>query len=477
MSLVVDMDILKQIIQPISADSAVGVLLVDDSQLHFIDDELMKVGSLSHASIAWEKVAESALDLLSNKTKDIKVLTSYLQCLQQDADVEELLFSLQVMEAFLKHYWSDAHPKPGDKGKSVRNRFYKQIIQRSVQAIKRAEIGERTNSKVTSVLASLEKVILELELDLELFAGLKAAFSSQQRSKVVAIDEEKETSEEANPAGAEQAPTVPKVYFDAKNERATRQSLYTMAYFLNASDPSNAIGYRVRRNALWFSIWQLPSVKNENVTELAAYSVDRFSDYCGLIEKSANLELLNKLERSIEQSPYWFDGHYLSFQLSNKLNLPKVASAIRQELQEFVSRFPEILNFKANDASDFASKETKQWLSQSTGADNSANSEQSAEHNWQKQFSQVQELCAQSGLNSALNFVNTQLQQATNTRDHYYWRLINADLLNQQQLTTLAKNEYQVLLNNVQGMSMDDWEPSFAGHIKQSLENMDNLGL
>ena len=74
----------KKIAEPIHQDSPVGEALIDDEQLDFIDNELMKVGSLSHSSIAWVQVEEKALNILCNKSKDIKVLANYMQCLQQE---------------------------------------------------------------------------------------------------------------------------------------------------------------------------------------------------------------------------------------------------------------------------------------------------------------------------------------------------------------------------------------------------------
>ncbi len=471
------MDILDRIIQPISEKNALGKALKEDPRLDFIDEEMMKVGSLSHGSIEWGKVEELAVELLQTQTKDIKLLSNLLQCLQQDTNLEGVLLSLKVLTVFVNAYWFDAYPVPGEKGKGLRARFYKQIMQRNSKAIKRTAVSSEDKEKITQVLADLEAALSSVELDLALFVSLQLAFKEREAEPLEVLETPAlMTGDTADAEKTQLAPQVPSVYFDPKNERATRQSLFSMAGFLNTTDDKADLGYRVRRNALWFSIWQLPSTKQGNITELAAFSQDRYMDYAGLIEKQPSLALLNKIERSIEQSPYWFDGQHLSYLLCQKLGYEKVATAIKQELQSFVERLPEIVNYQAQDGSAFASAKTLQWLEQSpSNAGYSGSGE--VYDNWQEQYQKLLQMSEEQGLNQALLHINMQLSKSGSVREQYYWRLLSADLLSQQQLSALAKNEYQVLLNNIKGMSVDDWEPSFSGLLQQSLANIDNSGL
>ena len=467
---------LTKVTAPINVNSAIGKLLQDDEQLSFIEDEMMKVGSLSHGSIAWEKVKATAINILETKSKDIKVLSNLLQCLQQEGNLESTLLSIKVFSSFITQYWFDAYPVPGKKGEKLRQRYFKQIMQRSIQAVKKLDSMQQSSDAIDETLDEFVKSLESAEIEKEHAEGLKLAF--QGLSQIRESDEtEAGSADGLNVENSiKAAPDAPDVYFDAKNERATRQALFSMAYFLNQVHPKSSIGYRVRRHALWFSIWQLPQVKKEQVTELAAFSVDRFIEYQQKIETEPSIELLNKIERSIEQSPYWFDGHYLSYKLCKTLGFTEVTMAMKEELEGFISRFSQIIHYKAIDGSGFAGIETQKWLNlQDKSTANNVSMTRSED--WLEEYQQLQVLADAQGLSASLVQVNQQLKNAKDTRECFYWRLLNADLLNQQQLTSMAKNEYQVLLDNVKGMSIDDWEPSFSGHIKQSLDNMDQTGL
>ena len=63
-----------QVLGAIPGESAVGESLAEDSALEFLEDEVMKGGSLAHNDIDWNKVESVALQLLADRSKDIKVL-------------------------------------------------------------------------------------------------------------------------------------------------------------------------------------------------------------------------------------------------------------------------------------------------------------------------------------------------------------------------------------------------------------------
>lgn len=62
--------------KPISSSNPVGERLVDHPLFDFIEDQMMKVGSLSHASVQWDEVEHSTLKLLGEQSKDIKLLVT-----------------------------------------------------------------------------------------------------------------------------------------------------------------------------------------------------------------------------------------------------------------------------------------------------------------------------------------------------------------------------------------------------------------
>lgn len=55
--------------KPISSSNPVGERLVDHPLFDFIEDQMMKVGSLSHASVQWMKWSTALSNCLVNRVK------------------------------------------------------------------------------------------------------------------------------------------------------------------------------------------------------------------------------------------------------------------------------------------------------------------------------------------------------------------------------------------------------------------------
>ncbi len=98
----------RSISQPIPGESAVGERLVDDPLFDFVEDQMMKVGSLSHADVQWDEVEHSVVKLLAEKSKDIKLLTYLLQCLHHQASPARFILSFELMASFMSQYWKIA---------------------------------------------------------------------------------------------------------------------------------------------------------------------------------------------------------------------------------------------------------------------------------------------------------------------------------------------------------------------------------
>jgi len=116
--------------RPISEENPVGELLSDNPLFEFIEEQMMKVGALSHGSVQWEKVECSILELLSQKTKDIKLLVHLLQCLHHQVSPVRFIVSIEVMSDFISQYWEKSFPVPGRKGARSRDKFFSLMIQR-----------------------------------------------------------------------------------------------------------------------------------------------------------------------------------------------------------------------------------------------------------------------------------------------------------------------------------------------------------
>ena len=124
-----------QVLNPIPGDTGVGESLAEDSTLEFLEDEIMKVGSLAHNDIDWHKVESEALKLLADRSKDIKVLGFVMLSLQRGGDGERFALSLYLLHRVLDDWWENAWPYPGAKGQRARKMLFTQMLQRALKAV------------------------------------------------------------------------------------------------------------------------------------------------------------------------------------------------------------------------------------------------------------------------------------------------------------------------------------------------------
>jgi type VI secretion system protein VasJ len=108
--------------QSISQDSPAGSPVASDARLEFIANQMIKVGSLAHGEVDWDKTEQKMIHILCTQRKDIKLLSHLLQCLQNQATAERF-----VLAGFIATWWGTCYPVQGKKGERIRRRFFAQM--------------------------------------------------------------------------------------------------------------------------------------------------------------------------------------------------------------------------------------------------------------------------------------------------------------------------------------------------------------
>jgi len=450
-----------KILKPISSDNPVGEKLLEDTLLDFIESQMMKVGSLSHADVQWDEVEKSALSLLESKTKDLKLLTYLLQCLQHKTTPERFTLSINVLSDFMGAFWQICFPAPGDRGLLPRRKFFSQIANRSMQAAEKLDVAmfdSDLKGELDKAVASLKAAAEALSLPLDHIEAMESSLTRKfafltQKNEVNKAAEAKKAESGSGQAESKAA----KIEIDGSSDRAVKQTLLKVSDFLSDLDGSEALVLRLRRFAVWQSIKALPEVDANGQTQLMPVSPDRIREYEEHLQRGADLALWRKVEQSLTVSPFWFDGHFLSYRIATKLNKSDCAQAIQTELLSFVKRLPKVLECSFKSAIPFANEETQKWLS---SVEEQSSNQNAMSIGWDEKRKEAFSLAKEGGLSVALGMLNEGLKQSKEPRDSVYWRMLLADTLKQNKLAAMAVEQYETLQTQVQDMSVSDWEPS-----------------
>ena len=465
----------EPVLAVLSGEHPAGERLSEDATMEYLENEIMKVGSLAHTGVEWSKVEGESLRLLADTSKDLKVLGFLLVCLQRGGDGERFALSLLLLHRVLDSWWGDAWPYPGAKGKRARKMLFTQMLQRALKEVGTVSfdpgVGDGRPYCLT-LLSKLDEQAKDRELpDDDLFSLRRAVEKLPSHAEVtepakapaqdpasVATGQNQESQSQATTAGAV---SLGSLTLDSSNERAMRQSLLKVADLLTELTPSEPLGYQLRRYALWQSITSVPPTRDGAKTDLAAVSADRVADYREALDKSPDQALWQRIEQSLSVSPFWLEGHWLSAQVAGALGHHNCAESIRQAVKAFVDRLPELADTTFNDGAPFLPKAAADWLF-SGPAKGGAGVGASA---WESAYEDAKGTLEQKGLAPAMQILEEGLEGAREPRDRFYWRLMSSQLMKDSGMKGLAKQQIQNLREQTRDTTLTDWEPGLMARL------------
>ncbi|MFQ2226283.1 type VI secretion system protein TssA [Aeromonas hydrophila] len=440
-----------------------GAVLADEPRWDYVETELVKLGSLAHSQVDLNAVAEACLGLLESRTKDMRVLAQLLRCLQHPAKATPLGAAISLLEAWIQAYWLLAWPGNA----SQKQRLMVQIVKRFEGALPRI-CESASAAELAQLLAQaeqLERVWLAQcpdkgELLDPLVMGLKRAQRQQvaqaeanaagqpQSSGAVAAGSPVSVASTASGAGVD---------VDSSNDRAWRQTQLKVAELLIERQPEAAVGYRLRRHAVWAGITAVPMSGAGNKTPLAPMSADMVDEYRAAMN-APDQGLWQRIEQSLTLAPYWFEGHRLSAEVAQKLGFGAVAQAIAEELGTFLQRLPALRELAFSDGSPFLSPECSRWLQPAKSGRAGSGEAGLAE--------EVAQRHGEQGVAAALALLDERIAQLKEPRDRFHALLVQAELLAQEGMEALARQHYQHLWQEASRLGLSHWEPGLVNRLE-----------
>ncbi|WP_336291862.1 type VI secretion system protein TssA [Aeromonas dhakensis] len=452
-----------------------GAVLADEPRWDYVETELVKLGSLAHSQVDLNAVAEACLGLLESRTKDMRVLAQLLRCLQHPAKATPLGAAISLLEAWIQAYWLLAWPGNA----SQKQRLMVQIVKRFEGALPRI-CESASAAELAQLLAQaeqLEQVWLAQcpdkgELLDPLVMGLKRAQRQQvaqaqadaagqpQSSGAAAASNPASAGPSASGAGAmllSGGGGSAGIDVDSSNDRAWRQTQLKVAELLIERQPDAAVGYRLRRHAVWAGITAVPMSGAGNKTPLAPMSADMVDEYRAAMN-APDQGLWQRIEQSLTLAPYWFEGHRLSAEVAQKLGFGAVAQAIAEELGAFLQRLPALRELAFSDGSPFLSPECSRWLQPAKGGSAGSGETGLAE--------EVAQRHGEQGVAAALALLDERIAELKEPRDRFHALLVQAELLAQEGMEALARQHYQHLWQEASRLGLSHWEPGLVNRLE-----------
>jgi type VI secretion system protein VasJ len=449
-----------------------------DPRWEYIDAALLKLGTLQHAQVDTARVCECALQLLESRSKDLRLLTQLLRALLQAAGSEQLLLALQLLSLWLAEFGPQQQVPPP----ATRQRLLEQNLDRLQGACARLTtqlspcqqhaLREQASRLEALCLAQFPELATATDKLGRQIAGLivQAADTTQLLASPAPLPHSTTCTSAAmgdiGPANDASISRETDSFVPQSTDRdalleqlsaasplhpkAWRQTLCALASHLVALHPTQPIGYRMRRYAIWYAIDALPQ-HVQNRTALAAPAADRVYDYQRRLQQP-DPELWRDIEQSLTLTPFWLVGHWLSAQVATHLGYQAVTQAITQELRQFLRRLPGLEQLQFADGSLLLPPECASWLHGSRG---------------------VEAMTAAVPIPyQDLDSIEAALRGSTQFREQFHLQLAFAQELERQQKTALASHYYRLLHQSAQRVTLAEWQPEIlallADHSQRS---------
>lgn len=464
----------EQLLAKLNDDNVRAPVADNDPDWEYIDSEMIKFGSLSHAQLDIDEIQKKSLHLFATQTKDFRLLVHLIRTLQHAGSPKELIVAAQLFADFVRHYWDDCAPN----NIKLKQRLAGQILKR-FETVQNSFCKQADTVMRDDILGSFAFLAqfwhqpcpqLSAQID-----ALSLGYHRIESNTPVLVVEPAQpligTSKvDTQSDPIDTAPKLPQLKINESDERQWKQTLLKIAEILIEQAADNGVGYRLRRYAIWNSIQALPQADSQGKTPLASVSVDRVMDYKNQLT-APSISLINNIEQSLTLSPYWLEGHMLVAQATDKLGYPKVKIAIIEELQSFLGRLPHLAQLYFSDMTPFVSQELSDWL------ENCAQSSQSINVSSDLNTHQEEVLVCyeQEGLHEALKLIEINMASVSGPRERFYNQLLSAQLFERSGMTNMADTLYQQLYIAAARCSLSDWEPELLNRLAQKAESKQEM--
>lgn len=235
------------LLTPLSAEQTANALPEDDPRWEYIDGQMVKLGSLAHSTLNLEEIQRQLIGMLAETSKDFRLMVHLLRTLQHGGNPEQLLLAVSLLTCYVQQFWSVAWPQsPVHK-----RRFAQQILKRfdsASEGFNQLATDEQRES-MQDFLARLAQVWHDDEADLaQPLDGLRICYARLPKRMLQPAASDPQQAPLSAPSVSTTAPVLT---VDNSSDKAWRQTLLKMADILCDLQPDTAIGFRLRRHAVW----------------------------------------------------------------------------------------------------------------------------------------------------------------------------------------------------------------------------------
>lgn len=458
---------LDAVLAPVDEKYPAGAFDEEDNAFQEIDHEMVKLGGLQEANLDWRFVDEASREYLIRQCKHFRIAGHLATARLRESSWRGWSEALGLLAGMVCFYWETGHPKPGPTGYLAKRRMVALWVERLSDALPKLPADDMERAEQEAARRSMDRLQAwaeDAKLDVSMLTRLETLFTRR-------VEETRLPT--TNPIQAMDAADggrpISEAYFSARaptaklgDERESKRTLLAVADFINEQNAYDPTGYLLRRFALWGRLTTAPTAKHDQRTELMGVPLGTVETYReALATNDINPVLLQRVEKSVANSPYWLQGSFLAAALAQRMEMPEVASAIRLAVERLVLRMPGLKALQFSDGRQFVDGETLTWLS--------GVNEQPIAATEGREYAALRDelsgLLEGQGVEHVLKRLEQLQTDAEDPRHRCHMLTIAADLVAARGFTWLADGLYDSAHRLLDGSSIAAWEPALHNHL------------
>ena len=502
---------------PVSEEQPCGINIRYETDFDQLEAELAKQESLNAETVDWNVVAQLSSQIIKSSSKDLLVGSYLCYALLVRDGYHGLSVGLNILFDMSSLHWDGLFPPA--KRMRARQTAFIWLAEKAGALVSNTAPGSQESEAVVeaaSMLKQLDGLLVEKMGDqapmlTELSRPLKnyrqsaeaelansqpvapaaqssAAPEPQAQAPIAPVVEPQVAAPEPAPAKPTPAVTKPATKSKASNassldagpleseadsKKILRQLQATardIASFWIAQKLADERPYRIARVAALMGLEKAPPDDN-GVTQVDPPAPERLKFFEVQAGKGDLVTLIPGLERTLARAPFWFDGQFLVVKSLRSLGAEyeSAAQAVTRELRNFISRFPEVIDFSFSDETPFANDQTRMWLDaevlgSSSGA-GSDSSDTATSELWNSTLAEAKQMAASGDSNKALDLMSSGMLKASQLREQVYWRCAIAELMLQTGKADTAAFVLEQASQQAKAMQISQWEPQLLAKI------------
>jgi len=437
--------------------------------------EIAKMESVEgRTTLKWPDVVRLSTTLLSTKSKDLLVASYMTLACFRTKGYGGLKDGLTVCRDMITTFWEGLFPE------KARMRARQQAMEWLNERVGTAVVeGRPPGTSDREALTACGTLVEELEkLGQEKFEGSAPDLGALRR----AVDDKINAIPSDTPAASDTPSELPSdtpselpadsaasASFDsAEGARASlapmRESRAKAAAALRQAAPTDALPYRLLRQASWEELLDVPASTAGQLDFGAADGALAQALEAQLL-KGEYAPVIEQAEAALLTNPYWLDLSFFTVRAMEGLGRPYAAArkAVLDEVAWLLRVAPGLLELRFADGSPVASEGAQVWMR------NEVAGGAAPQAGMEKTLAEARKLVARKQFPDAVALVVKELEKVSDRRGRFVSRLQLAKLCLEAGKADLALLQLEGLDEEARKFGLDEWEPSLTAELAQEL--------